>query len=207
MPFTSNTKDFQVLQWHLYQSRKTRRLARKTLLPFQHFAFFRIPQADPCAHTDVTATVSADHVRACRYIDASDKTCEWDHSLRLKLPSLSPLSFLRLGRVILLALYFGGPSSSTLSHRDPAWLSIASSSSLSSCFLARPPLLERAILSVVCIHPRTTYTYGYPRDRIKRIRVWWIEFNMVITSDENASRLCSKELGGKALESAEFNSR
>lgn len=35
----------------------------------------------------------------------------------------------------------------------------------------------------------------YPRDRINRIRVWWIEFNMVITSDENtrALRLCSLE--------------
>lgn len=158
-------------------------------------------------------------VRVYLYIDdASDKTCERDHSLRLKLPGLSfqSFAFLRLGRAILLALYFGGPSSSTLSHRDPD-LTIdrvrRDSSSLSSCRLARPPLLWRAILSVVCIHPRAihTYTWVHPRDRIKRIRVWWIEFNMVITSDENARSVFARRNSGKRkgekAPRAEFNSR
>lgn len=204
MFFTSNTKDFQVLQWHLYQSRKTRHLARKTLLPFQHFAFFRIPQTDPCAHTDAMAKVS-DHVHACRSIDASDKTCERDHSLRLKLPGLSPLSFLRLGWVILLALYFGGPSSSTLSQPESS-LTIDRVLLLLLAFILLPrkaASLPRARNPFCGVHTPSRYIHVrvYPRDRIKRIRVWWIEFNMVITSDENARPVFARRNsgGGKHL--------
>lgn len=158
------------------------------------FAFFQIPRGRFVVHAHKTLKYSSPHVRVYRYIDARDKTRERDHSLWLKLPGLSSPSP-RTG-------YIAG----TLFRRTFVRGVIAPGSSLTidrarQDFLLRPAfflpssgLSSRAqsflrcvyILACAHIHIYTlTCTQMYSGDRIKRIRVWRIEFNMVIMSDEN----------------------
>lgn len=165
------------------------------------FAFFQISWGRFGVHALKTSKCSSSYVHVYRYIDARDKVRERDHSLWLKLPGLSsPLP--RTG-------YIAG----TLFRRTFVLGVIAPGSSLTidrvrqdfllrpAFFLPSPGLSSRAqsflryvytYFACTPTHTYTlTYTWMYSGDRIKRIRVWRIEFNMVIMSDEN---VCASSL-------------
>lgn len=184
--------------------RSAPRFIWKNVAPVSTLCVFPGTPSRSCAPAQTQSFKVFGHARAC--ISTRDKVRERDHSLGLKLPGLSPcLPSPRTG-------YIAG----TLFRRTsvPDLIAPGSSltidrvrqdSSLRSAFIRLVSLLTRAILFAVCTRPRVhaymctrTQMRVHPRDRIKRIRVRWIEFNMVITS-ENAFRLCLKELRGKPL--------
>jgi len=119
-----------------------------------------------------------------------DKACARDHSLWLKLPSLSSPSFAEDG---LYCWHFISEDLRPRRYRTEIQLDYRS-----------PRLLRRPCPPGWGEFPRSpSYTHAYThththtrthartqeypqRDRINRIRVWRIEFNVVITSDENA---------------------
>jgi len=107
-----------------------------------------------------------------------DKACARDHSLRLKLPGLSSPSFAEDG---LYCRHFISEDLRPRPYRTEIQPDYRS-----------PRLLRRPCPSGWGEFPRShtrtlARTREYPqRDRINRIRVWRIEFNVVITSDENA---------------------
>jgi hypothetical protein len=109
-----------------------------------------------------------------------------DHSLRLKLPGLSSPSFAEDG---LYCRHFISEDLRPRRYRTEIQLDYRSPR-----LLRRPcPPSGWGEFPRSHAHVHTCTHAGIPaeRDRINRIRVWRIEFNVVITSDENArARAC-----------------